>query len=151
MKVCEMTIQAILMNWLMDNKHHEFVIPNSTVIFPWESDLISVTNALLSHEYEIKLNFADYKRDAKKLFKHSVMGTDLGPSYFWYVTNDFDIDPPTNAGWIKMVPRGSDWMTVNVKREAPRLHTVKLSPRKQSAVTRLLSWRLTNMMKLKVT
>ena len=51
----EMQIQALLMRWTLDVWNHVLAIPNPTRIFRWECDLLTLTRAGLSHEFEIKL------------------------------------------------------------------------------------------------
>jgi hypothetical protein len=146
-KRTEAMMQAILMNWVMNERAHIYTLPNSTVIFPWESDLISVTKSLYAHEYEIKISLADYKRDAHKESKHIMLQGFYGgvrPNYFWYATYDFDITPPDHAGWIKVMP-GRHNPNVWIKKDAPRLTDVKLSDDKQRDIARLLSFRIANL------
>ena len=147
-KISEIVMQAIIMDWAMNEKNHLYVVPNSTVIFPWESDLISVTKALFSHEYEIKISKADYKKDAEKKWKHMKLNG-LGvwsnniPNYFWYATYGFDIEPPDHAGWIQITP-GAKRHNLTVKKEAPRLCEKKISDQQKSSIARLLSFRITD-------
>jgi hypothetical protein len=148
MNVTEATMQAVLMRWLMGTMNHELVIPNSTTIFYWEADLVSVTKSHFTHEYEIKLNMADFRRDAKKENKHFYLTSNKNytPNYFWYATWNFDIDPPDHAGWLKVTYTEKAYRYfVDVKKPAPRLHKNKISDDKRFAIGRLLSWRLTNM------
>ena len=145
-KVTEGHIQAVLMRWLLNEKHHNYFIPNSNQFFTWEADLISVTRAGLIHEFEIKLNTYDYKADAKKL-KHNMIGyVRYAPAYFWYVAYDFEIDPPENAGWIFVTQidshNGNNGWKLEVKREAPRLNDWKITDRQTEQIARILSWRL---------
>lgn len=146
-KISETIMQAILMRWAMGN-NHIYAVPNSTVIYPWESDLISVTKALYAHEYEIKISMADYKKDAEKKWKHlSLQLGDLRntPNYFWYATYEFDIEPPDHAGWIKVNydERRFNYH-VEIRKDAPRLCTQKVSEAKTAQIAKLLSWRLAN-------
>jgi hypothetical protein len=145
-KISEIVMQAIIMNWAMNEKQHLYVVPNSTVIYPWESDLISVTKALYSHEYEIKISRSDYRKDAEKKWKH--MSLQLGdirntPNYFWYATYGFDIEPPAHAGWIQITP-GAKRHNLTVMKEAPRLCEKKMSDQQQHSLARLLSFRITD-------
>lgn len=145
--VTECTIQAVLMRWIMEEKHHEYILPNSNQFFSWEADLLSVTKAGLIHEFEIKLNIYDFKADAKK-YKHYKIGYQTySPAYFWYATYDFEIDPPEKAGWINITKTESTinygW-TVTIKKEAPRLNNWKVTPQKVEQIARILSWRLCN-------
>ena len=142
--VCEGTIQAVLMRWLMNVKNHEYIIPNSNQFFSWEADLISVTKSDLVHEFEIKLNIYDYRADAKKS-KHARLGRDFAsPAYFWYATYDFEITPPDNAGWILITKDNKNGWVVSVKKDAPMLNRWKIDQRRRDQITRLLSWRLAN-------
>lgn len=45
---------------------HKLHCPNTTTVFPWEADLVSLTRAELAHEFEIKITRADFKADFKK-------------------------------------------------------------------------------------
>jgi hypothetical protein len=145
MNVSEMTIQAILMRWAMNEKHHRLVIPNSTVFFFWEADLISIAQSGFVHEFEIKISRADYNKDAEK-HKHNFIGDpQRAPAYFWYATYGFEIDPPSKAGWI-LVSKYPDkkYLTLEVKKNAPRLNKWKATDEKINALAHCLSWRLTN-------
>lgn len=143
MNVTEQTMQAVVMRWVMNEKHHELVLPNSTAFFWWEADLLSVTKAGYSHEFEIKISRADYKRDGKK-HKHRFIGMEKnGPNYFWYVTYGFEIEPPERAGWI-LVSKYPDRnrLVLEVKKEAPRLNNWKVPEKKLLDIARCLSWRM---------
>lgn len=144
MKITELTMQAVLMNWLMNNRAHIYVLPNSNQFFYWEADLLSVTKAGLCHEFEIKISLADYKRDAAKHKHHLIGGPGQGPAYFWYATHGFEIDPPEKAGWIEVKQRASGSWVVEVRKEAPRIGNWKITEDKRVDWARLLSWRLTN-------
>jgi hypothetical protein len=141
MKVTEAHLQAVLMRWLMVKKHHVGIIPNSNQFFFWEADLISITASGLVHEFEIKLNIYDYKADAQKR-KHNWIGdASHTPAYFWYVTYDFEIEPPPKAGWILISRLGDQW-PLEVKVPAPRLNSWKIDEYRQRQMTRILSWHL---------
>lgn len=146
-EITETTMQAVLMKWAMFEKNHQYVVPNSTMIFRWEADLVSVTRALFTHEYEIKISLADFRKDAHKVSKHQelVFYKAHIPNYFWYATFAFDITPPDHAGWIK-ITKGDHRrpFIVEVRKEAPRLSDEKLSEKKQFEICRLLSFRATN-------
>jgi hypothetical protein len=141
-------MQTVLMAWLLQEKHHGIAIPNSTVLFPWEADIVSMTQAAFSHEFEIKVSRGDFLKDAKKR-KHVSMSMypfryNLTPNYFWYATCEgFDIEPPVHAGWV-IVKKTHSWYKIDVKKEAPRLHTNKVPREKVETVARLLSFRLMN-------
>lgn len=160
MDVTEGTIQAIMMHRAMEVTNHELVLTNTGAhwgtFYAWEADLISVTKSGMIHEYEIKLNKYDYRADFGKAYKHhTLMGGETNkPNYFWYVTFEFDIEPPEYAGWIivqdndhhvgrwmREAWNGFEW---HVMKDAPRLHGKKISQRQREAVGRLLSYRLKN-------
>lgn len=151
-KVSEQLLQGALMHWAMTERRHPYVLPNSTVIYPWECDLLTVTNKLLVHEFEVKISMTDYKRDAEKVWKHDKLSRAFSfpmleprvPNYFWYATT-FDIEPPEYAGWVKVTynERGF-YYEVKTQKEAPRLNAEKLSDKKLLDFTRLLSWRISN-------
>lgn len=162
MKVTEATLQAILMHRAMEVIKHELVLPNTGAhwgtFYAWEADLISVTKSGLIHEYEIKLTKSDYRADFGKENKHSTLADNRWtnkPNYFWYVTYELDIEPPDYAGWILVQDNehrgngrwrsdtwnGYEWA---VMREAPRLHSKRISDRQREAMGRLLSFRLKN-------
>jgi hypothetical protein len=144
-KVIEATIQAVLMQWAMNKKHHLCILPNSNQFFDWECDLISITRSQLIHEFEIKLNRSDYNRDAVKRKHYWIGDKQRAPAYFWYVTFSFDIEPPEKAGWIYiwLDEANSKWH-IDVKKEAPRLNNWKADSRKQARIAKLLSYRITN-------
>ena len=142
-RVTEAHIQAVLMKWVMVEKNHNCFIPNSNEFFFWEADLISVTKSGLVHEFEVKLNIYDFRADAKKQ-KHAWIGQDYNsPAYFWYVTYDFEIEPPEKSGWILITQDDSPFgWKLEVKKEAPRLNNWKPDQRRTEQIARLLSWRL---------
>lgn len=149
----ERTMQAVLMRYAMEEKGHEIAIPNITTIYRWEVDVLSVTRAFLTHEFEIKVSKADYLRDIKKRYKHYCLSTEvlaahMSPNYFWYVTWGFEIDgPPHYAGWLSVVPHehGSIGYEVLVRKSAPRIHPLKMSDHTRLKLSRWLSFKLKNM------
>jgi hypothetical protein len=73
--------------------------------------------------------------------------TEGSPSYFWYATYDFAIEPPTNAGWIHVRRYGNqpgriDGLKLEVMKDAPRLNNFKIKPKKVEQIARILSWHL---------
>jgi hypothetical protein len=149
-EVTETTMQAVLMRWCMGVQNHIMVVPNSTVIYPWESDLISITNALYAHEYEIKISKADYNKDKEKKWKHIslVDGFTYGgkrPNYFWYATFSLEIEPPEHAGWINVRwDERRQYYAVDVIKQAPKLAAEKITDKQQTQIAKLLSWRMSN-------
>ncbi len=147
MKYCERSMQAILMRWLLNDKHHEIAVTNSTVLFPWEADLASVTRAGYVHEIEIKISVADFRKDADKRMKHRTLqfpqtyNHDSVPNYFWYATpQDIEIDVPEYAGRLAVYEKRSTFYVDELK-PAPRLHTRKIDASKTAVIARLLSFR----------
>ena len=115
MKITERQIQILLMDTLLGRRHVS-VVPNSKYLSLGEADLLSVTPSGLIHEFEIKCTLADYKAEFKrrreqsyrKSYKHSSLKwahsgslpSAKTPNYYWFVTYEFDIDPPDYAGWM---------------------------------------------------
>jgi hypothetical protein len=145
MKLTERHIQPIIMNWAMENKKHEWAVPGSTIIVPWEADVLSVTKTGLIHEFEIKLNIYDFRADAKKKWKHmALIGNLIAriPAYFWYVTVNFDIEPPDHAGWIRITMEEKRVKSMDVLKEAPRLTTRKIDDWQRRAAARIMGHHL---------
>lgn len=138
----ERRVQKALALWCLD-KGHSPVCPNCGV-FGWEGDLISVTSSGLSHEFEVKVSFEDFRADFDKTSKHKWLQKvrpskkaygRVGPSYFWYaVPRELvaKIQPllPGYAGLIEIVDMkgkpGWDADLPNIVVNAPRLHDVKI-------------------------
>ncbi len=144
----EARMQAVLMQWLLHDKHHEMVITNSTVLFPWEADLASATRAGYSHEFEIKVSVSDFERDREKRMKHHTLQFPAArphvtcPNYFWYaVPEGMTVTVPEYAGLVNVYLHRRTYGVSTVK-EAPRLHTAKLGSDKTATIARLLSFRL---------
>ncbi|MBP8055170.1 MAG: hypothetical protein KA314_04980 [Chloroflexi bacterium] len=155
----EATMQAILMRYAMEEKHHEIAIPNITEIYRWEADVLSVTRAFLTHEFEIKVSKADYLADRKKKRKHEWLAapplTDYWgapkahtPNYFWFATSGFEIDNlPPYAGWLVITPDKSRryGYSLKIRKDAPKLHQLKLEDKARLNLSRWLSYKLKNM------
>jgi len=146
----EKEIQAVLMEQLLDEKNHQIVTPNITVIYPWECDLLSLTRAGLSHEFEIKRSVGDYRADFKnKRCKHQTLShRDMGlalPNYFWFVTTGIEIEPPEYAGWIRVTPCDVGRPKLCIQKEAPRLHTKKMHNKGIISMGRICSYGLKKM------
>lgn len=153
-KVTEAHVQAILMRWLMREKRQQFILPNSNSLLYWEADLISLSMSRYISEYEVKLTRGDYRNDFKKTTKHQWLAlpnlhtvrAQRVPNYFWYVTFDFEIEPPEYAGWIRAFfnPK-SNWhkWRLEIKKPAPRLHRTKYEGNPAYPL-RLLSFHLAN-------
>lgn len=61
-----------LIYWWATCKNHRCIVPN-IYLYDWESDVLSVTKAGFSHEFEIKTSVSDFKADFKKNGKHQVL------------------------------------------------------------------------------
>lgn len=147
----ESTMQAVLLRWVMEQKNHEIAIPNLTMMYRWEADVISVTKAHLVHEFEIKVSRSDFLADKKK-FKHEFLSQHItwSPNYFWYATWDIEIaegELPAYAGWltISSSSRARFGFEVRTKKPAPLLHSEKMRDKDRSRVSRWLSYKLKNM------
>jgi hypothetical protein len=149
MSYTERSIEKIVMRWLLNDKKHRIVVPNSTTLFRWEADIASVTRAGYAHEIEIKISKGDFARDKKKFWKHQCLTDCMTlvprytiPNYFWYCTPDcLEVDVPPYAGWLVVSPWGKSHF-VEERKPAPRLHTVKIADKKLADTARLLSFRL---------
>lgn len=157
----ESSMQAVLMQWAMERKHHEVVLPNNRMYWPWEADLLSVTKAWFVHEYEIKVDRRDFLADTNKKRKHNKLERaekgslapaarhyETTPNYFWYATWGFDIERdeiPSYAGWMRV-----EWNerrkkhVVRIQENAPRLHSHKMKEKNRFSCARWLSYKLKN-------
>jgi hypothetical protein len=152
----ERDIQIMLTEEFLVGRNHIASVPNSTQLLRGEVDLLSVTKAGLVHEFEIKRTRSDYTRELKtKLYKHQnlALGDTLStrwlPNYFWFVTLDFDIEPPLYAGWIKVKKYSPSHWTgkthhLHEIKKAPRIHSDKWDHKRVASIARLLSFRLLN-------
>lgn len=142
----ERFVQTMLMRSMLVEKQHKALIPNSTQLLYGEADLLSVTKAGLVHEFEIKCSISDYKADFRnKKGKHYLLQHRQSyriSNYYWFVTYQFDIEPPTYAGWILVDNGWNDEPTLFYKKEAPRLHKEKWDDGQVAKIARLLSFRL---------
>ena len=141
-KITEAHIQAVLMRYVITELNHKFVVPNTVDFFGWEADLVSVTRSFLTHEFEVKLNLSDFKADAKKKKHFYIPGEYKSPAYFWYVTYQFEINPPEKSGWILIKNTVDNGFDLVVKKKAPRLNTWKIDENKIKQIARLLSWKI---------
>lgn len=154
--VNEQVIQALLMLWTVTEKNHAVAIPSMEGFYKWEADLVSVMPSGMTHEFEIKLSRFDYSRENRKSEKHALLGSEKNtPSYFWYVTYQFDIEPPEFAGWMNIRRRtpeqdgahvnDSYGFEITVQKEAPRLNTWKIGEEHWKKIARTLNWKMINM------
>lgn len=171
-KMTESLVQSVLMGYVMDQKNHQMALPNLTVLYNWECDLVSVTKAWLVHEFEIKLSKSDFKADFKKEGKHDDLNQRFSrksthrppqtpmqqrliemnphyfkrrtPNYFWYVIGgEFEVDVPPYAGLMRIRKRGKHFRAI-VAKPAPRIHSEKMKEKNRLNAARWLSYKLKN-------
>lgn len=146
----EQLLQSVLMRRALIELHHQIVLPNDTTFYRWEADLLTINKSGYVNEYECKVTKNDYNRDSKKRkFMTWPDGNPLysrseGPNYFWYVTLDFEIEPPEFAGWIIVRKNAIAYYDVLVMKPAPLLHKQKPQERLIKIASRLLSFKLMN-------
>lgn len=143
--ICEATLQTAVIDWAMNTKKHVASITNTTTIFFWETDVLTITTADYLHEYEIKLNTYDYERDfTDKKRKHELLKirSTRCPNYFWYVVNGFLPMIPEYAGLITVTENIHNSLELKVIKEAPLLHRSKAPRWNYKKIAKLLSYRL---------
>lgn len=149
--------------WAVRERRHIAVVPNINV-FSWESDLVTVTETRLSHEFEIKISRSDWLSERRRvdadgltdpkarrartlaspMAKLSVHSNIEKPSYYWLVMPDgVDIDGeiPDYAGVMRLQWWSDRWW-VNCERRAPRLHREKVCDRTLSWMMRGMALRM---------
>lgn len=62
--ITESVLQRELYHWLQ-SAGHDLIVPNTSMAFGWESDLVSVTSAGYLCDYEIKVSRADWLRELR--------------------------------------------------------------------------------------
>lgn len=139
--------------WRLRHGGSRCAAPNYTPKGWWECDLWTVTRAGYAEEFEIKRTVQDFKADLGKtrrefrfalrksedLNKHGQLfaADPAGPSRFWYVVPDTILEEvrallPAYAGLWKVSVSidesgGKRWFRLMQVKQAPRLHTVKVS------------------------
>jgi hypothetical protein len=140
----EHTIQTALYRWCVD-KRHPVTIDNCGACTIGKADLLSVTKARFVHEFEIKCQASDFRREFEtKDTKHRRLARGDNrlmslPNYFWFATPEGLLDAgaiPDYAGLIT-VARGC--CTVQI--EAPRIHSDNLTDRDRRYIERGLTHR----------
>lgn len=118
----------------------------------YEADVLMVTNAGMTYEYEIKTSRADFKKDFSKVSKHKLYGNGKKtlpkyakypgkPNHFYYVCVENLIKPseiPTYAGLIYITPEGF----VHYIKKAPKLHGHKVTDKMIWSMCRTLTNRI---------
>ena len=130
-----------------------FTVPNISTGYG-EADLFSLTKAMFSHEYEIKVSRSDFKADFKhKHYKHAIYSGECGlrpsherpPNHFWYAVPEglISVDEvPHYAGLIEICTH-PDQQRVYVKeiKPAPKLHKEKVSQMRLLSMVKGVEWR----------
>ena len=156
----ELSIQCALFRDM--SKGYELLMPNYTPLRWWECDMFAIPKAGFWVEHEIKITVADFKNDALKSKdglpewrlgaikarpagrKHDLIGTEHGPSRFWYVMPEAVASKIALPAWagLKIVEADYNdhvWIRETVK--APKLHTVKVHPDVVAHVQSVSYWR----------
>lgn len=128
----EKKIQKIIIHEFVrpSNRKHKIAIPNA-FYYKWESDLLTVDDDDLIHEFEIKCSRFDYLNDSKKTEKHKALNGDFDlamiPNYFWYVhPEEINIDEVQEfAGHIIVIKRGMNYQ-ISILKKAPQLHNIPI-------------------------
>lgn len=168
--ITESLVQRELYHWLQGSGH-DLIVPNTSMAFCWESDLVSVTSAGYLCDYEIKVSRADWlrelrtasaehrdqsSRDWTKWMRHQRL-SDLSsydavnfrgdvhiPSRFWVVAPEgvvADGELPAYAGLLLVTPK-RDRLLIEKHRKAPMLHRHKASTRDVRTLAKGLMLRL---------
>jgi hypothetical protein len=118
-----------------------------------EADVIGITKANLSVEYEIKLSKSDFKADFKKTAKHLRLsgvrhrrkGYNGVPNRFYYVTPvgllGLDVIPPY-AGLIEINTSAPLHVSANIVKKAPLIHSDKANEALIAQIAHALTIRL---------
>lgn len=145
------------------DRRHIMTVPNCSSI-GYEADVLSVTQRLLVHEFEIKVSSSDFRADFKnkhhkhwrmgELFKEQEANTRYAPNYFWFVAPEGLLtleQLPDYAGLIAVRSEEQNTLFGKLRvagktlREAPRLHKDKIEPVMLERVTTALKTRYWSM------
>lgn len=133
-------------------KRHDLVVPNAYLFHyrrnKWESDVLALTKHGYTHEFEIKVSASDFRQDFNKpkweaMATPQYNGTGVGPNYIWMVCPSEILTPelrellPPFCGL--MVLQGGE---IHTERQAVRLHSKKLPPKKRRALAKKLMYRV---------
>lgn len=142
----ESEIQRQIYKTFCKPKGHRLVTPNTKALGnPGEADLVSVTESNFCHEFEIKRSQSDLQREfEEKDTKHWVLKEhdnhkepyDPGSNYFWFVCTFEPDEIPEYAGLMKASSSG-----LSVEKDAPRLHSEKITDRSRRYLERGLTVR----------
>jgi hypothetical protein len=154
----EKTIQNALFGYLLQ-RGNQLSVPNYTPVKWHECDMLAITKAGYSVEFEIKISRSDFKADASKEGKHRslALGDPNGPSRFFYVVPQGMIaveEVPYWAGLIYADERESSaWWGAKAQRrivlkevkKAPKLHTVPIREKVVDHIRGVFYWRFWNL------
>jgi hypothetical protein len=138
----ESDAQKIIYRDFAKQKRHVLAVPNCKALYPrGESDLISVTEAGLVHEFEIKTSKSDFERDFRdKSFKHEVLEEQAPtegkctPNYFWFAMPRNvckEVEVPEYAGKMCVSSSGCE-----VRKDASRRHSDHITDRARKYLER---------------
>ena len=146
----ERDIQKVLFNQFVDNRHtrkFRIAAPNIHMYPRWESDFLGLTSHGYLHEFEIKLNKADYLADFNKKRKHQTLGSYFRsrsetfriPKRFYYVIHGFHLsggELPDYAGLIYV-----NGGVITKVRTAPDLPAMKITNKQTAKFATSLCYR----------
>ncbi len=149
----ERLIQAQL--WRENHAVCHRIMPNFTMPKWWECDLLLLRKTMLTHEFEIKLSTADYRKDFIKMDKHDVLNkhAQLQSSANTYKPNRFSFVIPAALRARLVVPDYAgivlaEWrngrVVLETERNAPLLHSVRCSAKLASSMERAAYYRFWN-------
>jgi len=147
----EKSIQNALFGYLLQ-RGNQLSVPNYTPARWHECDMLAITRAGYSVEFEIKISRSDFKADASKTFKHFALakGDPNGPSRFFYVVPQGMItveEVPAWAGLICAVPNEQNTSIRSLRevKKAPKLHTVPIREKVVDHIRGVFYWRFWNL------
>jgi hypothetical protein len=161
-KISEKTMQARIIRYVLFKLSHDFVVTNTREIFQWETDVLSIDKAGLSYEFEIKTSRADYLKEFRSRTKKPKLelldycrnqirlakdyrAFGCVPNFFYYVTHEFDIEPPAWAGWIQtqlVEDHRCFAIQRTTKKRAPRLHSKKMDDQTIVQIAKHMAYRI---------
>ncbi len=132
-KINEWCVQeAIYRN--LNKKKHRLIVPNCKAL-GYEADVLSVSKAGFSYEFEVKLSRSDFRKDfTHKSGKHAIYqngSPGYCPNHFFFVCPANIIEPesvPDYAGLLYIL--NLEMALFRVILDAPKIHNHKLSDRK---------------------
>lgn len=111
------------------NRTDILLIPN-IFVGHFEIDLLQLSKAGMTTEYEIKISKADFKKDAEKSFtdrnfiktkKHDYLRSGQGSNYFYFILPKGIIDISEVPDFAGLIELGEDVKEVRYTKHAPLL------------------------------